>query len=60
VHEYVEELRLKKAQSLLAETDLPLKEISYRLGFADSSTFSSTFKRSSGETPSGYRYRFRQ
>lgn len=60
VHHYVEEIRLKKAQQLLAETDLPLKEVSYRLGFADSSTFSSTFRKTSGETPSGYRYRHRQ
>ena len=60
VHQYVEEVRLEKAKALLAETDLPLKEISYRLGFADSSTFSSTFRKSAGETPSGYRYRTRQ
>jgi AraC family transcriptional regulator len=59
VHQYVEGVRLAKAKALLAETDLPLKEISYRLGFADSSTFSSTFRKSSGETPSGYRFRSR-
>ncbi|MGE3747824.1 MAG: helix-turn-helix transcriptional regulator, partial [Sphingomonadaceae bacterium] len=60
VHDYVEAIRLKKAQSLLADTDLPLKEISYRLGFSNSSTFSSTFKRTSGQTPSDYRYLSRQ
>lgn len=60
VHDYVEAIRLKKAQGLLADSDLPLKEISYRLGFSNSSTFSSTFKRTSGETPSDYRYRSRQ
>jgi AraC family transcriptional regulator len=59
VHEYAEAIRLKKARSLLADTDLPLKEISYRLGFANSTTFSTTFKRLAGETPSGYRYRER-
>jgi AraC family transcriptional regulator len=59
VHEYVEAIRLKKAQALLADTDLPLKEISYRLGFANSTTFSTTFKRLADETPSGYRYRLR-
>ena len=59
VHEYAEGIRLKKARSLLSDTDLPLKEISYRLGFANSTTFSTTFKRLAGETPSGYRYRLR-
>ena len=59
VHQYVEGVRLKKAKTLLQETDLPLKEISYRLGFADSSSFSSTFRKSAGESPSGYRYRSR-
>lgn len=59
VHDTVENIRLRKAQSLLAGTDLPLKVISYRLGFASSSTFSSTFKRVSTETPSDYRRRLR-
>lgn len=59
VHQYVDEVRLQKARALLSETDLPLKEVSYRLGFADSSTFSSTFRKAAGETPSGYRHRTR-
>ena len=60
IHQYVETTRLNKAKALLSETDLPLKEISYRLGFAASSTFSSVFRKSQGETPSGYRCRTRQ
>ncbi|MGN7931719.1 helix-turn-helix domain-containing protein [Sphingopyxis sp. 22461] len=59
VHDAVERIRLRKAQDLLISTDLPLKVISYRLGFANSSTFSSTFRRSSSETPSEYRRRLR-
>jgi AraC family transcriptional regulator len=59
VHDYVEQVRLRKAQSLLINTDLPLKVISYRLGFANASTFSSTFRRVSSETPSDYRHRLR-
>jgi AraC family transcriptional regulator len=59
IHDYVEEVRLRKAQSLLVNTDLPLKVISYRLGFANASTFSSTFRRVSSETPSDYRHRLR-
>lgn len=60
IHHYVETMRLNKAKALLSETDLPLKEISYRLGFAASSTFSSVFRKSQGETPSGFRCRTRQ
>ncbi|MCZ4344066.1 AraC family transcriptional regulator [Sphingomonadaceae bacterium G21617-S1] len=60
IHDYVENVRLGKARALLSETDLPLKEISYRLGFAASSTFSSVFRKAQGETPSGYRCRTRQ
>ncbi|WP_242128715.1 AraC family transcriptional regulator [Sphingobium sp. Sx8-8] len=57
LHEYVASVRLAKARSLLAETDMPLKEVAFRLGFASSSTFSSTFSKMAGETPSGYRQR---
>ncbi|UZW57236.1 AraC family transcriptional regulator [Sphingobium sp. JS3065] len=57
LHQYVTNVRLRKARSLLAESDLPLKEVAYRLGFASSSTFSSTFRKISGETPSGFRTR---
>ena len=60
IHDYVETVRLSKAKALLSETDLPLKEISYRLGFAASSTFSSVFRKLQGETPSGFRFRTRQ
>lgn len=58
-HQYVADSRLKRAQALLTDTDLPLKEVSFRLGFANSSTFSSTFKKSCGETPNAYRLRQR-
>lgn len=59
VYDYVEGVRLEKMKGLLVETDLPLKEISYRIGFANHSTLSSTFKRMTGETPSEYRHRHR-
>jgi AraC family transcriptional regulator len=55
LHHYVTNLRLRKAQSLLAESDLPLKEVAFRLGFASSSTFSSTFRKLTGCTPSDFR-----
>lgn len=59
IHKYVEEIRFQRAKSLLAETDLPLKAISHRLGFAASSSFSSVFRNMQGETPSEFRIRSR-
>lgn len=60
LHQYVTNARLRKAMTLLAESDLPLKEVAFRLGFASSSTFSSTFRKISGETPSGFRQRLQE
>ncbi len=59
VHEYVSQSRLNRAKSLLSETDLPLKEVSYRVGFSASSTFSAVFRKALGETPSDFRSRTR-
>jgi AraC family transcriptional regulator, transcriptional activator of pobA len=44
-----------EAQSLLGQTELNLKEISFRLGFADTSHFNHFFKKQSGKTPAAYR-----
>jgi AraC family transcriptional regulator len=55
VHEYLEKARIDMVKKLLRRTDYPLKEISYRTGFVDSSTFSSTFRRVVGQTPTQYR-----
>ena len=51
VKSYVERVRLTKAKALLSGTELPLKEISARLGFASPSGFSVAFRRLAGETP---------
>lgn len=44
-----------EAQSLLGQSELNIKEISFRLGFADTSHFSHFFKKQSGKTPAYYR-----
>ena len=41
--------------SLLGQTELNLKEISFRLGFADTSHFNHFFKKQSGKTPAAHR-----
>jgi AraC family transcriptional regulator len=49
--------RLRRAERLLIETTLPLKEIAYRLGFANSATFSTAFRNEMGVPPGAYRER---
>lgn len=49
--------RLEEAQSRLVQTDLPVEQIGYSLGFRDPSYFSRFFKRLAGMTPAAYRQR---
>lgn len=46
---------LNEAHSLLNQTELPIKDIASRLGFADSSHFNHFFKKQTGGTPAAYR-----
>jgi AraC family transcriptional regulator len=55
VHEYVEQVRLDRAKALLAQSDMPLKQIAAHLGFATPSSFSLAFRRSTSMTPGRYR-----
>jgi AraC family transcriptional regulator len=57
LHRFIEEIRISRAKSLLAERNISLKEISYRLGFSHPSAFSFAFKRATGETPNESRAR---
>jgi AraC family transcriptional activator of pobA len=52
---WIAEKMICEAQSLLKHTTLSNKEISYRLGFAESSHFSNYFKKNTGITPMAYR-----
>jgi AraC family transcriptional regulator len=54
-YQYVLEQRIARAKTLLAETQLPLVEIAYRLGFADQSHFTAVFRRLTATTPKAYR-----
>jgi AraC-like DNA-binding protein len=54
-HRYVMQQRVKKAQEMLARTDLSLASIAIAVGFADQSHFSRHFRRLVGTTPSGFR-----
>jgi AraC family transcriptional regulator len=52
---YVAELRLERAMNLLAKTRLQTKEIAYRVGFSNASSFGEAFRRRTGVPPSHYR-----
>ena len=52
---YLNDVRLKKAASLLIEADYPINEISKKVGFSDVSYFCSCFKKKYGMTTVQYR-----
>jgi LacI family transcriptional regulator len=57
--EEIQRLRLERAKSLLASTDLPLARISDRLGFHQPAYLSAVFRKQTGMTPAAYRHRSR-
>ena len=54
-YRYVLRRRLERARDMLRSTSLPITGIAHRLGFADHSHLTSTFRRETGITPSRYR-----
>ena len=53
--DYIKTIKITKAKQLLLETNLPLKQIAYQLGYSDSANFSSFFRTATGTTPGLYR-----
>jgi transcriptional regulator GlxA family with amidase domain len=51
--------RLHRAQELLVDSNLPMEEISARVGFGSASTFRERFRDAVGTSPSSYRKAFR-
>ncbi len=56
---YLTDYRIKKAQSLLSDSDLRVSEIAYSVGFSGVERFSDMFKRKTGLSPVEYRRRLR-
>ena len=54
-NEFIQNLRLKYAARLLHETSLTVSEISFEIGFSDSSYFSRAFRKCFGESPRQWR-----
>jgi AraC-like DNA-binding protein len=55
-HDYLVQCRVRRAQDLLAQTEMPLSEIALASGFADQSHFARRFKEHVGVTPGSYRW----
>jgi AraC family transcriptional regulator len=58
VGEFVRQLRVDRAATLLAHPRTSLAEIAFLTGFADQSHFTRIFKRATGLTPAAYRQAF--
>ncbi|VEG92298.1 AraC family transcriptional regulator [Legionella spiritensis] len=56
--ELVDSVRQQKAETFLRNNTMSVTEISFLLGFNDTSSFSKAFKRWTSYTPSDYRQRF--
>ena len=54
---YINALRIRDAVVYLENTDMPISEIAYTLGYEDSKYFSTVFLREKGCSPSAYRKR---
>jgi transcriptional regulator GlxA family with amidase domain len=56
--DYLQNLRIEQGKQLLESGDLPVEEISERVGYSDASFFRRLFKRLVGLTPLAYRRMF--
>ncbi|MEL7170518.1 MAG: AraC family transcriptional regulator [Bacteroidota bacterium] len=55
VNAWIAEKATAEAQALLARTEVPVKEVAYRLGFKEPGHFSRYFKKHTGQTPTAFR-----
>jgi AraC-like DNA-binding protein len=54
-HQYVRDRRLDRAKELLVTTPMPVTEICDAIGFESLGSFSTLFRRATGESPAAYR-----
>ena len=52
---YINDLRIKKAKELLKDSDLTIKEVSYKAGYNNLNYFYKIFKKSTGMTPNMFK-----
>lgn len=54
-YQYLQQMRVNYAQTLLSNPGLSITDVSYQSGFASSAAFARAFKKSTGYAPSEYR-----
>ena len=54
-YQYILSRKIEKSKSLLKETEIPINEIAFDLGFQNYSSFASAFKKLNEDTPDNYR-----
>ncbi len=52
---YIRQFRLEKAKDLLQHTDLPIREVAWKVGMKDAAYFSRLFKKTTGLSPKAWR-----
>jgi LacI family transcriptional regulator len=57
IHQEITKVRISRAKNLLAETDLPIKQIAQKTGFKTVQYLTRAFRRSTGDTPAAFRRR---
>lgn len=55
--DYLQRLRISRAQQALADSGQSLEQIASQVGFADRASFAKRFKQLCGETPGAFRKR---
>ena len=55
VSEIIDTRKLVEAKNLLTNTEMPVAEIGYELGYKEKGYFSNVFKKKSGQTPTEFR-----
>lgn len=58
--QYLQELRIERARDLLIETDQPVSDICFAVGYNDPPSFVRLFSRLSGLTPGAFREQYRR
>jgi AraC family transcriptional regulator len=54
-HRYLSSLRMQRAKALLADPAMSVTQIGFNLGFSETSSFTTAFRKPIGLTPTAYR-----